>query len=184
MPISSAPRRLSNLSRSSSVGRSIILCTVYIEIPTVQRRFLVADEVGLGKTMVARGAVACTIEDLWDIVDRIDVLYICSNQAIASQNINRLNVLGEQAFALPTRMTLLPLQLVGEHGLGANKVNFISLTPGTTFNLRSSTGVVQERALLFHLLKDMVEPQLGLENLLQVGAGTENWRIGNRRHPV
>lgn len=137
------------------------------------KRFLVADEVGLGKTMVARGVVALTIERLWDVVGRIDVLYICSNQAIASQNINRLNVLGEQAFALPTRMTLLPLQLMDEHGLGTNKVNFISLTPGTTFNLRSSTGVVKERALLFHLLKGMIE--LDLRNLLQVGAGTENW---------
>ena len=140
------------------------------------RRFLVADEVGLGKTMVARGVIACTIERLWASVNRIDVLYICSNQAIASQNINRLNVLGKQAFALPTRMTLLPLQLIGEHGLGGNKVNFISLTPGTTFNLRSSTGVTQERALLFHLLQEIVEPRQGLYNLLQVGAGVENWK--------
>ena len=139
-------------------------------------RFLVADEVGLGKTMIARGVIACAIERLWDSVDRIDVLYICSNQAIASQNINRLNVLGRDAFTLPTRMTLLPLQLVGEHGLGNNRVNFISLTPGTTFNLRSSTGVIRERALLFHLLKDMVEPREGLYNLLQVAAGVDSWK--------
>ena len=139
------------------------------------RRFLVADEVGLGKTMVARGVIACAIEQLWDSVDRIDVLYICSNQAIATQNINRLNVLGREAFTLPTRMTLLPLQLVGERGLRSNKVNFISLTPGTTFNLRSSTGVSQERALLFHLLKDTVEPRRGLCNLFQVGAGVDSW---------
>ena len=139
------------------------------------RRFLVADEVGLGKTMVARGVIACAIEQLWDSVDRIDVLYICSNQAIATQNINRLNVLGREAFTLPTRMTLLPLRLVGERGLRSNKVNFVSLTPGTTFNLRSSTGVSQERALLFHLLKDTVEPRRGLCNLFQVGAGVDSW---------
>ncbi len=138
-------------------------------------RFLVADEVGLGKTMTARGVIACAIERLWDRVERIDVLYICSNQAIAGQNINRLNVLGKEAFSLPTRMTLLPLQLAGDHGLGRNKVNFISLTPGTTFNLRSSTGVSQERALLFHLLKELVEPRRGLCNLLQVGVGIDNW---------
>ena len=140
------------------------------------RRFLVADEVGLGKTMVARGVIACAIERLWDSVERIDVLYICSNQAIAGQNINRLNVLGRKEFELPTRMTLLPLQLAGDHGLGRNKVNFISLTPGTTFNLRSSTGISRERALLFHLLKEMVEPRQGLCNLLQVGAGVDSWR--------
>src|SRR3546814_4887330 len=75
------------------------------------------------------------------------ILYICSNQAIAAQNINRLNVLGRRELALPTRMTLIPLQVRGDQGLDANKVNFISLTPGTTFDLRSTTGVTQERAL-------------------------------------
>ncbi len=148
---------------------------LYVDAETT-RQFLVADEVGLGKTMVARGLIARMIEHLWDSVDRIDVLYICSNQAIAAQNINRLNVLGRQAFSLPTRMTLLPLQLTGEHGLGRNKVNFISLTPGTTFDLRSSTGVARERALLFRLLEDMVEPLRGLYNLFQVGAGVGGWK--------
>ena len=146
-------------------------------------RFLVADEVGLGKTMVARGVIACAIERLWDSVDRIDVLYICSNQAIAGQNINRLNVLGKEEFELPTRLTLLPLQLAGDHGLGRNKVNFISLTPGTTFNLRSSTGVSKERALLFHLIKNRVEPTRGLYNLLQVGAGDDSWKLTVEQTP-
>jgi hypothetical protein len=105
------------------------------------RQFLVADEVGLGKTMVARGVIARTIEKLWDTSERIDILYICSNQAIAAQNLNRLNVLNRRELALPTRMTLIPLQVRGDQGLDANKVNFISLTPGTTFDLRSTTGV-------------------------------------------
>jgi hypothetical protein len=48
-------------------------------------QFLVADEVGLGKTLVARGVIAKAIEHLWDKTDRIDILYICSNQAIAAQ---------------------------------------------------------------------------------------------------
>ena len=66
------------------------------------RQFLVADEVGLGKTMVARGVIARTIEKLWDTSERIDILYICSNQAIAAQNLNRLNVLNRRELALPT----------------------------------------------------------------------------------
>ncbi|SIR42208.1 helicase-related protein [Bosea sp. TND4EK4] len=138
-------------------------------------QFLVADEVGLGKTMVARGVIAKAIEHLWDKTDRIDILYICSNQAIAAQNLNRLNVLGRAALALPTRMTLVPLQMRGERSLIANKVNFISLTPGTTFDLRSSTGVAEERALLFHLLRPLVSSPRGLQNLLQVDVGTERW---------
>ncbi|MCA1510213.1 helicase-related protein [Bradyrhizobium sp. NBAIM01] len=145
-------------------------------------QFLVADEVGLGKTMVARGVIARMIEHLWDTTERIDILYICSNQAIAAQNINRLNVLGRRELSLPTRMTLLPLQLrseaesrLGNGGLNSNKVNFISLTPGTTFDLRSSTGIAPERALLFRLLADAVSRPRGLCNLLQVTAGDDGW---------
>jgi hypothetical protein len=140
-----------------------------------KRQFLVADEVGMGKTMVARGVIARTIEKLWDTTDRIDILYICSNQAIAAQNLNRLNVLGRRELALPTRMTLIPLQLKGEQSLDKNKVNFISLTPGTTFNLRSTTGVTQERALLFRMLEGSVASRTSLRNLLQVGAGVDSW---------
>ena len=139
------------------------------------RQFLVADEVGLGKTMVARGVIARTIEKLWDTTRRIDILYICSNQAIAAQNINRLNVLNRDDLALPTRMTLIPLQVRGEQGLDSNKVNFISLTPGTTFDLRSRTGVRRERALLRRLLEGCVSRPRGLHNLLQVAAGVEGW---------
>ena len=139
------------------------------------RQFLVADEVGLGKTMVARGVIARTIEKLWDTTKRIDILYICSNQAIAAQNINRLNVLNRDDLALPTRMTLIPLQVRGEQGLDTNKVNFISLTPGTTFDLRSRTGVKQERALLRRLLENCVSRPRGLHNLLQVTAGVDSW---------
>ena len=138
-------------------------------------QFLVADEVGLGKTLVARGVIAKAIEHLWDKTDRIDILYICSNQAIAAQNLNRLNVLGREALALPTRMTLVPLQMRGERSLSANQVNFISLTPGTTFDLKSSTGVADERALLFHLLRPLVSSSRGLQNLLQVDVGAERW---------
>lgn len=140
------------------------------------RQFLVADEVGLGKTMVARGVIARMIEYLQETVKPINILYICSNQAIAAQNINRLNVLGRRELALPTRMTLIPLQLRGTDGLDANKVNFISFTPGTTFDLRSATGVRQERALLFRLLEDLISRPRRLHNLLQVSAGVERWK--------
>src|SRR4051812_34055602 len=60
--------------------------------PDRTSRFLLADEVGLGKTLVARGVTARCIDDLWDDVERIDILYICSNADIARQNIARLNV--------------------------------------------------------------------------------------------
>lgn len=130
------------------------------------RRFLVADETGLGKTMVARGVILRTLEHLWSSVPRIDVIYICSNLAIAEQNLRRLNVLGQQATTVPTRMTMLLPQL---GRLTSNKVNLVSLTPGTTFNLRSSTGIKEERALLFALLQHAVPNVEGLRTFLQVG---------------
>ena len=111
-------------------------------------RFLVADEVGLGKTLVARGVIARVVDHLWDEVDRIDIIYICSNTDIARQNISRLNV-GLPEIALASRITLLPITV---HDLRAHKVNLISFTPGTSFDLRSNFGIMEERALLYWLL--------------------------------
>jgi hypothetical protein len=114
------------------------------------RRFLCADEVGLGKTMVAKGLIARTIEHLWDKVKRIDVVYICSNAEIARQNVNRLNISEQQNFALASRITLLPTKI---QNLRGNRLNFVSFTPGTSFEMKSSMGKGSERVLLYFLLK-------------------------------
>ena len=95
------------------------------------RRFLVADEVGLGKTMVARGVIAHTLDHLWDREERIDIVYICSNSQIARQNLSRLAIDGYQVDHAD-RLTMLPEAL---KGLRKNKVNFISFTPGTSFTI-------------------------------------------------
>ncbi|XYI02551.1 DEAD/DEAH box helicase [Sorangium sp. So ce1128] len=142
--------------------------------PSPTGRFLVADEVGLGKTMVARGVIARALEHLHDRVERIDVVYVCSNAAIAAQNINRLNVVGQREFALASRLTLLPTKV---QELSKNPINFVSFTPGTTFDLKSSGGVMMERALVYRMLRD--EPWLrpgGLLNALQCTAGEDNWK--------
>jgi hypothetical protein len=115
------------------------------------QRFLVADEVGLGKTMVARGLIARVIDHLWDSTSRIDIIYICSNGAIARQNINKLNIDDETNTALATRITLLP-ELLPD--LTTRKLNFVSFTPSTSFNLKSSLGRREERVLLYELLRD------------------------------
>ncbi len=145
--------------------------------PDRTRQFLVADEVGLGKTMVAKGVIAKTIELLQDSIPRIDIVYICSNGAIAQQNLARLNVLGDRAHNLPTRLTLLPLQLGGDKGLRRNRVNFISLTPGTTFDLKSSTGTARERALIVRMLEALLAPGDGKFTLFRVGSGEGPWQV-------
>ncbi|MCE5200776.1 MAG: helicase-related protein [Armatimonadota bacterium] len=118
------------------------------ENPT--KRFLVADEVGLGKTMVARGLIAKAVDRLWDTTKRIDVVYVCSNADIARQNLNRLSV-GVDHFPLASRLTLLPLRL---KDLTDKKLNFISFTPATSLDLGSNLGMMQERALIYHMLRD------------------------------
>ncbi|MCF1708701.1 DEAD/DEAH box helicase [Tabrizicola sp. J26] len=145
--------------------------------PDRTRQFLVADEVGLGKTMVARGVIAKAIELMQDSVPRIDIVYICSNGAIAQQNLARLNVLGNRAHSLPTRLTLLPLQLGGDKGLRRNRINFISLTPGTTFDLKSSTGTARERALIVRILDDLLTPGDGKFALFRVGSREDTWQV-------
>jgi len=137
-------------------------------------RFLIADEAGLGKTLVARGVIAKAVEKLWDTVPRIDVVYICSNQEIAQQNIDRLNITADRKFQFASRATLLPVTL---QQLRGNKLNFVSLTPGTSFNLRSQSGWQRERAVLYSLLRKHWDVSDGpLRNVLRGNVRRENWR--------
>ncbi len=135
--------------------------------PDSTRRFLVADEVGLGKTLVARGVIARAIDHLWDgdhRVDQIDIVYICSNAQIARQNVRRLQI-GSGRFVRAGRLGLLPREI---HDLKANRVNYLALTPGTSFDLRSSMGTAEERVVLYHLLQRVwPDHRKGPMNVLQ-----------------
>lgn len=145
-----------------------------------KRRFLVADEVGLGKTLVARGVVALAIDHLWGRVKRIDIIYVCSNKDIARQNIERLRVTANEGFTLATRLTLLGRRRKSNDGqdFRENALNFISLTPGTSFDQQGTQlGEKSERVLLFHLLVQCwgisgMAPQ----NVLQGNASAESFR--------
>ena len=150
--------------------------------PDSTARFLVADEVGLGKTLVARGIVARAIEHLWDTVDRIDVVYICSNHSIGLSNLPKLQIgaVGGRSFALATRLTMLATQLApreGERTLADSRLNFVSFTPGTSFRMGQAKGQAAERAVLYHLLRPVVGRDAALMNLLQGAVRSwEDWR--------
>ena len=145
---------------------------LYLDSPPA-KRFLVADEVGLGKTLVARGIIAKAIEHLSPTKKRVDIIYICSNSIIAVQNLARLRVLGMKNIELPTRVTLLPKQL---KGLSSRGVNLLSLTPGTSFDMKNSSGIAEERIMLHRLL--VREPWVdskGLKKLLRCSVSRKNW---------
>jgi hypothetical protein len=158
---------------------------MYVD-PDYTKRFLIADEVGLGKTLVARGVIAKVIDHLWRKTRRIDVVYVCSNSDIARQNINRLNVTGHDDFSLSSRITLLPITV---ESLNRRRVNFISFTPGTSFDVGNNPGWAVERQLLFWLLmgeKDL--PFNRASRVMEGYSGTESFRRGiedfKNRHSI
>lgn len=123
-----------------------------------QRRVLVADEVGLGKTLIARGVIskiALLREREGD--DLVKVAYVCSNASIAAQNISKLAIDGDVqlASADSSRLSMQHLKLARERGdeeLRARFIQITPLTPGTSFEIRSGTGTMHERALILAVL--------------------------------
>jgi len=119
-------------------------------------RFLIADETGLGKSIVARGVVATTIDHLRTTAPGpINIIYVCSNQDLAKQNLRRLNVTGEQETEVATRLSMLVQNtaLVNSDD-SSTAVNLLSLTPGTSFHNRGHRqGKAEERAIIAHLLE-------------------------------
>ena len=153
--------------------------------PDSTRRFLVADEVGLGKTLVARGVVAKALDHLWDgphRVKQIDIVYICSNAQIARQNVRRLQI-GSGKFVRAARLTLLP-QVI--HNLKGNRVNYLALTPGTSFDLKSSMGIREERVLLYHMVQRVwPDVRAAPKNLFQgyvKNTGHFRWQLKQFKH--
>jgi Helicase conserved C-terminal domain len=125
-------------------------------------RFLVADEVGLGKTLVARAVVAQTVAHLRELGDRrIDVVYVCSNTAIARQNLRKLAPSGLDDGVNAGRLSLLP----GQADALRDDVNLVALTPGTSLQHGTSLGTLRERVLALEFLASA----LGAETVENLG---------------
>lgn len=118
-----------------------------------QQRMLVADEVGLGKTIVAKGVIARKIVDKIEAGDTtpLKVTYIRSNQVIAHENVGKLDIYPDQRShdRFASRLTYLAFQPEGGNE-GVLRLN--TLTPATSFNKGSSTGQQGERRILYSLL--------------------------------
>jgi hypothetical protein len=169
--------KLKDFQRSSA---NYVFRRLYTD-PDPVDRFLLADEVGLGKTHVAKGVIASAVEHLWDKVERIDIVYICSNADIARQNIRRLRLDTQEednGFDLASRITLLPLHV---KDLKSRRLNFVSFTPGTSLDMGNRAGIRNERELIYVLLRDAWGFRgVGPKNVLQGNMETQRWRTGLR----
>lgn len=158
-----------------------------------QNRVLVADEVGLGKTLIARGAIAKTALIQFEKHDDIfKIVYICSNQVIANQNIQKLDVFNvrPEKSEGDERLSMQHLKIAyQEYSSKKSKsfVQLIPLTPSTSFNMTNSGGTRNERALMFVLLKRMSSLQVHLDEInvfLSQGVNWWDWCVGEYEKKV
>ena len=138
--------------------------------PRGPRRFLVADEVGLGKTIVASGVIRALAERR----KKLTVVYLCSNAEIAEQNRQKL----DPGSGRPLRRVT---ELAFKEARQAARIRLYSFTPGTS--LRSGTGLAWERRLILFLAHrllrvDIRKPQW--REFFRCGAGPEGWKEETR----
>lgn len=128
-----------------------------------QNRVLVADEVGMGKTLIARGAIVKTARMRLEQQDELmKVVYICSNTSIANQNIQKLKVSDSARIegVSDTRLSMLHLKIAeqeSDEALREGYIQLIPMTPGTSFQMTNGGGTVSERALMFAILTRVPE---------------------------
>jgi len=156
-------------------------------------RVLVADEVGLGKTIVARGVIASLLAR-WTLPRPMRVTYICSNLALAGENRKKLAVFSKKLQSKLVRepsfsrlAEVVDLSRTAEDD-GA-VLEICSLTPSTSFSLTSGSGNMRERLLIFAAVLKVFSESLDQEDLLRLEEGltdlfrarvenTERWNSG------
>ena len=151
-----------------------------------QKRVLVADEAGLGKTTVASEVVRRVKEELAKDVLEDDglycIVYVCCNLQIAQQNIDTLSDDGAKVDLSQSRLSMqhfvyfrkkAELQEQGKDTL------VLSLTPATSFQMTYGTGSANERALMYACLSLLPEfketEQLDKLSSLLVGWAPKAW---------
>lgn len=119
-------------------------------------KMLIADEVGLGKTIVAKGIIAKAFGYFTPTPAKkvFNVIYICSNQALAKQNLKKLNFSGN-SIAIDyseddDRLTGLAYISAKEEQQFPFRIK--AFTPATSFDDKTHAGKADERILLYRLL--------------------------------
>ena len=130
-----------------------------------QRRVLVSDEVGLGKTLIARGVIAKLARQKGGEGSHlVKVVYICSNSAIAGQNLSKLKIGSDSDVRTEgggtSRLSMQHLNIFmqeNDPALQKQYVQLIPLTPDTSFRMTYGSGTVDERALMYAFLRRIPE---------------------------
>lgn len=116
-----------------------------------QRRMLVADDVGLGKTWIAKGVIAREYENVMKRGgDCLRVYYICSNQQLASQNLTKLNFSKDKACIVSNVNRISLLARRDSHQVKSLRIS--ALTPDTSFSEKQGQGIKEERYIIYHIL--------------------------------
>ncbi len=160
------------------------------------QRVLVADEVGLGKTIVAKGVIAELLKNKlmtqssWKQKQCLRVTYICSNLTLANENRKKLAVFKGEAqlkyVQEPSFSRLLETALLNNVPVDDEKLlELCSLTPATSFNLTQGDGNWRERmivlcALLAH--PDLANKQVKLRNFWRGRINDKNWWRQTHNH--
>lgn len=125
-------------------------------------RFLIADEVGLGKTVVARGIITRLVAEHYKQGKMLNVVYVCSNQALARQNIGKLSYArktseNDEDYKKVIHYSqeddrITTLAYVKKSQKNKYFLNIRALTPATSFDT-GNLGRADERILLYRIFK-------------------------------
>ena len=123
-------------------------------------RILVADEVGLGKTLVARGVIATLLRKRLEagcLVAPLRVVYICSNLALAHENVKKLAVFrtaeSKKWVSSPSFGRLAELGIAQKPASADVVMELCSLTPATSFTLTQGDGNARERYIIWRAVE-------------------------------
>ncbi len=153
---------------------------------SVQRRILCADEVGLGKTIIAREVIKrVRNKKKSDGCDRFCMVYVCSNIDIARQNADKLEF-DRKIDVTGNRLSMQHFNIWREEKQkdridGEMLELRIPLTPKTSFSQHGSKGGdKRERALIAVILSNMKEFSIYEEEIKDVfrtkRVGKQAWR--------